>query len=186
MLIDGLELGTGSILLVAALYGGTMKLADLFDEHGLRWFRGDGLLFGLLWGVFGSLLLLADPILANGLLAQQLGYLVRLRLDYRNHAIAALMMVLTFLMTQQFDLSIFTFFFAGFTSLGLVRDYYGKKKEPRWLYYLNEPAWYYLLVPAGYGWATGTWLPFAVFGIYRLTYNIVKYGLYWSGSYVKL
>ena len=43
-------------LLVAALHGATMKLADLFDEHEMYWFAGDDIAFGFLWGISGALL----------------------------------------------------------------------------------------------------------------------------------
>ena len=42
------------ILIFAALYGITMKIADLLDEHGLKWFKGSAIIFGILWGLFGS------------------------------------------------------------------------------------------------------------------------------------
>jgi hypothetical protein len=175
------------VVVLAVLYGVTMKLADLCNEHGLRWFRGDAAVFGLLWGVFGGLLVLANPVVANAILAQMLCYVLRGLLDYWNHRIAAVIICLTFLATKQPFLPLaFIVFLAGFTVLGLARDYYGKKKEPVWLYHLNEPAWYYLLVPLAYWGATGHWIALAVFPLYRLAYNAVKWGLYWQGSYTKL
>jgi len=175
------------VVTVAALYGLTMKLADLFDEHGLSWFSGDAVSFGLLWGVFGSLLVTVNPIVANALLAQMLGYVIRRRLDYWNHAVAAVLIVITFLTTgQPFVPSAFWFFLVGLTGLGLVRDFYGDQKKPGWLYQLNEPAWYYLLVPLAYWLSTEHWVALAVFVPYRLAYSAVKYGLYWRGSYTNL
>lgn len=173
--------------LLALLYGITMKLADLFNEHGLRWFRGDAAVFGLLWGIFGSLLVLTNPIVSNALVAQMACYVIRRLLDYWNHAVAATMIIVTFLATGQPFLPLpFTIFFFGLTALGLVRDYYGQRKEPRWLYHLNEPAWYYLLVPLAYWWLTDHWIALLVFPIYRAAYSVIKYGLYWRGSYSDL
>ena len=36
------------ILLFALLYGVTMKIADLLNEHGFKWFKGSAIIFGLL------------------------------------------------------------------------------------------------------------------------------------------
>lgn len=36
------------IVLYAVLYGLTMKVADLSDEHGLKWFEGSAIIFGFL------------------------------------------------------------------------------------------------------------------------------------------
>ncbi len=44
------------VLIFASLYGVTMKVADLLNEHGLKLFRGSAILFGILWGFFGALL----------------------------------------------------------------------------------------------------------------------------------
>jgi hypothetical protein len=185
--INSLSLPIVFVGLLAVLYGVTMKLADLFNEHGLRWFSGDAAVFGLLWGVFGGLLVLTNPVVANALLAQMACYVIRRLLDYWNHAIAAVMIICTFLATKQTFLPIpFVVFLIGFTALGLIRDHYGKIKQPDWLYQLNEPAWYYLLVPLGFWWATGHWIVLVVFPLYRLAYSGVKYGLYWRGSYTKL
>ncbi len=185
--VDIVALPIAFVGVLAIFYGASMKLADLFDEHGLHWFRGDAAVFGLLWGVFGSLLVLANPVVANALLAQMVCYIIRRLLDYWNHAVAAAVIIVTFFVTRQpFLPTTFVIFLVGFTLLGLVRDYYGKKKEPAWLYHLNEPAWYYLIVPLAYWLATGHWLALVVFPLYRLAYSGVKYGLYWRGSYTDL
>ncbi len=73
------------ILLYALLFAITMKVADLFDEHGLKWFKGSTILFGFLWGGFGALLVLSNNTIANIMLAMSLAFLVRNRLDYLNH-----------------------------------------------------------------------------------------------------
>src|SRR3989344_9269554 len=91
------------ILLYSALFGLTMKIADLFDEHEMRWFKGDALLFGLLWGFFGILLVLSRIDIANVTLAMILAFLVRMRLDYRNHVIASTMIIIAFLWQSTFD-----------------------------------------------------------------------------------
>ena len=182
--MNSLSLPIAFVVVLAVLYGVAMKLADLCNEHGLRWFRGDAAIFGLLWGLFGGLLVLVNPVVANGLLAQMLSYIIRRLLDYWNHAAAAMVIILTFLATQQpFLPAPFAIFFLGFTVFGLQRDHYGRKKEPAFIYQLHETAWYYLLVPVLYWCYTGHWVALIVFPIYRAAYNAVKYGLYWNGNY---
>lgn len=182
-----IELSLPAILFVAILYGATMKLADLLDEHGLHWFKGDAMLFGLLWGILGSLLIVADNQLANVLLAQMLAYVLRLSLDYRNHAIAATLMILVFVATSTLMWPLFLTFLAIFTLLGALRDSVGKTYPKRdWWFHFNEVAWYYFLPPLIWSALTGDWLIVAVLALYRISYDLVKYGLYWRGAYKQL
>lgn len=167
-----------TLVIYAIFYGITMKIADSVDEHGLRLFPGDRLVFGILWGAFGSLLVLSRPDIANIVLAMIMAYVVRLRLDYRNHAIAAAMIIITFLWKSTFELRLFLIFFSVFVIFGSIRDYLGDvRKKKDWLYKVNEIAWYYAIPTAIYSAITGTWVVFWVFTLYRFSYNIVKYAL---------
>lgn len=171
-----LELSILALLGIAVLYGVTMKVADLLDEHGLKLFRGADILFGILWGVLGSVLILADQTLANVLLAQMIAYIVRQRLDYLNHALGATIMIIAFLATQEFEPFIFGIFAITFLLFGALRDYVGNVRGKRdLLYQINEPAWYYVIPPAIYSAVTGDWLIFGLLAAYRLSYNLVKY-----------
>ena len=164
------------ILLYSALFGLTMKTADLLDEHGVSWFKGDALFFGLLWGFFGILLVLSEISIANVTLAMILAFLVRMRLDYRNHAIASTMIIITFIWKSTFDPTIFPIFFATFVIFGSFKDYLGdvRKKKDR-LYKINEPAWYYVIPTAIYAIFTNEWTIFIVFTVYITFYNLAKY-----------
>lgn len=68
--------------LFSILFALTMKIADLMDEHGPHWFRGDALLFGALCGLSGCVLTALHPICANVILAMVLGYAIRRKIDY--------------------------------------------------------------------------------------------------------
>lgn len=76
------------ISLLSILFSVTMKIADLLDEHGLKWFKYADVLFGIFWGGFGALLAVTDDAIANVLLAMMIGFVIRKRLDYINHIIA--------------------------------------------------------------------------------------------------
>ena len=78
----------------SCLFAVTMKIADLLDEHGLSFFKGADILFGVLWGIFGALLCLSHTIIANVILAMMMGFVIRKRLDYINHIIAFIIMAL--------------------------------------------------------------------------------------------
>lgn len=164
------------VMVVAGLYGLTMKTADLLDEHGLKLFRGANLVAGVLWGIFGSWLILTDRDLGNILLAQIVTYLVRGRLDYLNHRIGATIMIITFLIGGQFQPFLFGIFGVIFLIFGSLRDYIGNVRDQRdFWYWLNEPAWYYVIPPFVYSLVTGNWLIFGVLAIYRASYNSLKY-----------
>ena len=98
------------IILYALLYGITMKIADLFNEHGLKWFKGSKILFGLLWGAFGALLILSNNTIANIMLAMNLAFIIRNRLDYINHQIAASIIIISFLFSSIFNPTLFLVF----------------------------------------------------------------------------
>ncbi len=164
-----------------------MKLADLLDEHGLKLFPGAQMLFGILWGFFGSLLVLGPSDIANVTLAMVLAFIVRMRIDYRNHAIAAVMIVIAFVWKAAFEPGLFAIFFIVFTVFGGLRDYLGDvRKKKDWLYKINEPMWYYFVPPAVYGTVSGNWGVFFVFTIYGVAYDLVKYGLFYARAYQKL
>ena len=175
------------ILLYSALFGFTMKTADLFDEHGMRWFKGDAFIFGLLWGFFGILLVFSGIGIANVTLAMILAFLVRMRLDYRNHAIASTMIIIAFLWQSTFEPTIFSIFFITFVVFGGLRDYLGDiRKKKDWLYKINEPAWYYVIPTAIYGIFSNNWTIFVIFTVYIIFYDLAKYSLFQMKKYHKL
>lgn len=175
------------ILIYSALFGLTMKFADLFDEHGMHWFKGDRIFFGFIWGFFGILLVLSRTDIANVILAMILAFLVRMRLDYRNHVIASAMIIIAFIWKSIFDERIFFIFFAVFLIFGGLRDYLGDiRKKKDWLYKINEPAWYYVIPTAIYGMFTSNWMIFIVFTVYIIFYDLAKYLLFYMKQYSQL
>ena len=85
------------LLVYSVLFGLTMKIADLLDEHGLKLFKGSALLFGILWGGFGAMMILGNNILANFFLALLIHWILRYRIDHLNHGVAASIMLIVFL-----------------------------------------------------------------------------------------
>ena len=175
------------VILYSILFGVTMKIADLLDEHGLRWFKGDAYVFGFLWGFFGVLLILFRTDVANVLFARILAYLPRKSLDYLNHIIAGLMIMIAFIWKAEFSPLLFFSFFAIFVIFGFTRDYFGNKKpkskkgKKSALFFIHEPALHYLVFTFIYGLISGSYYVFLVFTLSQLSYNAIKYGFYYAG-----
>ncbi len=165
------------IILYALLFGITMKVADLFDEHGLKWFKGSAILFGFLWGGFGALLVLSNNTIANIMLAMSLAFLVRNRLEYLNHQIAVSIIVISFLFSSVFNPILFLSFYAIFVIFGSLRDYIGdkikKKSKLQSLY--DNVMWYYPIPTLIYCLLYGNWIVFWVFLVYEIAYDVTKY-----------
>ena len=164
------------ILIFAALYGITMKIADLLDEHGLKWFKGSAIIFGILWGLFGSLLVVSNVHVANVLLAMVLAFIFRMRIDYRNHAIATVIIITSFLLYSTFKPLTFFIFLINFIIFGSLKDVmddYFKRKD--WLQKFTETGWYYVIPTLIFAYFTSLWIVFYVFTTYIVFYDIVKY-----------
>lgn len=165
------------IVIYAILFGITMKIADLLDEHGLKWFKGADILFGFLWGGFGALLILSNLVIANIYLALILAFVLRYRIDYLNHGIAVTIMFLTFLATQIIDWNVFLLFFIIFALFGLLTDSFEERKKPKNFIlkslraFIDLRAQYYLF-PFLYSLITGFWLVFFVVGSNMLFYEL--------------
>ena len=165
------------IILYAILYGITMKVADLLDEHGLKWFKGADILFGFLWGIFGALLIIAHPIVGIIVLASTISFLLRNLLDYLNHQIAAAIIIISFIIYGNFDLLIFIIFFLVYYIFGSLKDHLDNKKKPRkgFASKLVELAPYGPLATLIYSLITNDWMVFVAWTLAVGVYDIVKY-----------
>ena len=165
------------IILYALLYGITMKVADLLDEHGLKWFKGSDILFGFLWGLFGALLVLSNNIIANIILAMNLAFIIRYRLDYLNHQIAASIIIITFILTSQIEVTLFIVFYLFFLVFGSLRDYVGEKvkNKGKTLVLYDEIMWYYPIPALIYCLLYGNWIVFWAMLVYTIGFDGIKY-----------
>lgn len=168
---------TPFIILYAILCGVTMKIADLLDEHGLKWFKGSRIIFGILWGVFGALLVLSHNTIANIILAMNIAFIIRNRLDYLNHQIAASIIIISFLFFASFQPWLFLTFFFIFLIFGSLRDYVGEKikKKGRALILYDEIRWYYPIPTLIYCLLYGNWIVFWAFLLFTIGYDLTKH-----------
>lgn len=153
-----------------------MKLADLLDEHGLHLFKGDALIFGILWGMFGALLVSINLPLANILLAMNLAFLLRGSLDYINHRVAATIIFITFALTSSIDIRLFAISLAVFTLAGILEDksqIISKKNRSTGMIF--DVMLYYPLLGVWYGITSQDWTVFFSMTIFTSVYIITKY-----------
>lgn len=152
-----------------------MKVADLLNEHGLKWFRGSQTLFGILWGVFGAWLVFLDPVIANIVLAMNVAFLLRNRLDYFNHQLAATIIIVAFLYNGTFLPHIFIGFLLISYVFGSLKDIFDDRlKKQGFVFKLTESALYYPIPTFIYSWITGKWYVFVICTLWLVSYNIVK------------
>lgn len=162
-------------ILYAILFGITMKWADLLDEHGVKWFKGSKILFGVLWGFFGVLLILFRNDVANVMFARVLSYLPRVSLDHVNHGIAGAMIIIAFAWKADFSPYLFLTFFLLFLIFGFIRNYYAKKIKKGFLFWLNDPAYYYIIFTLIYSIWVADYTVFLIFSVQQISYNFTKY-----------
>ena len=167
-------------------------MADLHDEHGLKSFKESAIIYGFVWGIFGALLILSQNTVANIVLAMNISFLIRNRLDYLNHKIAATIIFISFLFFAKFDFWLFAIFFLLFVVFGSLKDYLDdyltvkKKRKKDYFFYLNEIMLYYPIPALVYALITNEWIVFYVFLAYTLTYNLTKYFAYKNFSGISL
>ncbi|MFA5967391.1 MAG: hypothetical protein WC805_02660 [Patescibacteria group bacterium] len=169
----------GLLLLIAIGYGISMKIADLHNEHGFYWFSGADILFGIVWGIMGAaLVMLGGPATANIMLAMNLAFLVRGRLDYLNHQIATTMIIITFLAVAKPEIGLLLTFYLVFVLFGSIKDRWRGKAPNRFVRNLYEGMLYYPVPAVIYSGFSGDWRVFWIFLFYTVGYDATKYIVY--------
>jgi hypothetical protein len=151
------------LILFSLALGVLAKYADLVNEHNMKpHFKGAGLLSGILWGISGAGIIYVSPWAGITYIAHVLYWFLKIKLEYTNHAIAGVIVILSglyfhgyFLVNFRNDL---VFVFLGYTLTGYLQSYY-KRTLPH-----TRPFWRLrlriYLVPFLYGLARCTWDPF--------------------------
>lgn len=78
--------------LLSFLFGLTQKIADNHHDEGLYLFRHSDIVFGVLWGVFGFVLISYSPILQSAYLGPLLYWIYKRKIDCKQHIIATFLM----------------------------------------------------------------------------------------------
>jgi len=171
---------TIQILILSILLGFTMKTADLLDEHGLKWFKGSAILFGIFWGIFGALLLIIGPnALAMFWLATFLTYIIKAQIDYINHGIAMIIILFAFLWNVQkipIDWTVFLYFFLAIGITGLFNKYVIEEyKIKNWLGKLFKWRTHYNLIALLFSLYTSIWIVFFSRIFFWVSYEITTH-----------
>ena len=135
------------LLINSALFGFFTKLADLTDEHKIHFFRGDSFLFGILWGFFGAMVILGSPLLGSFYLAILFHWILRGKIDYFNHRLATLIILISFIWVFDgyvFDWFLFGSIFFVYSLFGLLRD--NKKIKSNWFTNYNIYSYIVILI----------------------------------------
>ena len=167
------------IILASILLAIFMKIADNLNEHHLKMFNGANLLFGFLWGVCGSILILQHNILVNVWLAILLGWVVRAKVDRVNHGIGATIIFLTILFNLNnftFDYITFFIFFIGMVVIGFTHDYLHNKINKTYSE-LFHSLLYYTLLPLVYSIVTNYWVIFGSLFSFVVAYDFTRFFL---------
>ena len=83
------------VILNAFLVGFFTKLGDIANDDGFKISRGVNILLGLLWGVFGSLVVLGNSDVAAFYLGILLSWIHRYKLDNYSHGIGGSIILAT-------------------------------------------------------------------------------------------
>lgn len=163
---------------LALLLGAAGKYADLLNEHNVKpLFREPKALSGYIWGLSGIGIMLLSPYAGITYVAHVLYWFLRIKLEFFNHAIAGILILLAaFLFQGEFyQAHAFEFLavFIGYTLTGYINSYL-KKSVPMLRPFLRLRLRTYL-VPLCYSFYLGMLEPFftTVFGM--LACEIITY-----------
>lgn len=176
-LSDSILFSLPFLLLYSILFGATMKLADCFNEHGFKWFKGDAILFGILFGLFGGLLIYGNLFLTNLYLALLLVNVLRFRVDAFNHGIAAIIMFFSFLLVMNnFNWPYFLYFFLTFAIFGILFNYALPLSKIKGFWgTIFELRFFYFLITFLFSIYTKQWIVFISMVLFQISYNMVFY-----------
>jgi len=120
------------VAVISSLLGFFMKISDLLDEHGYKWFKYSDITTGVIWGSLCSILILYNDLLAILWLSISIGFLIRGLIDYHNHQIAIAIIMFAALLSNVNILNYiekFIFLLLFLTSSALFHDYIQYKRK---------------------------------------------------------
>jgi hypothetical protein len=152
-----LELFTtaGPLVLCGWPFGVVLKLSDLLQEHGYRWFRGAAMVTGVASAALAVAMLLFGNVAWNALWLAVVGHwILRGRIDGENHGVMAVAVLIVSLHSgvsitaHAWELA---YFFGALSALGLTHDalQYGRARAPKpieWFFENQHLYWYLLAI----------------------------------------
>lgn len=173
------------LIICSFILGLTAKYADLVNEHGLKeHFRGAGILSGYLWGLCGVGIILSSPLASLTYVAHILYWFWRVKLEYSNHAIAGVIMLLSAFFLQgeflfEYRWHLVCIFFA-YLITGYIQTYF-KEKYPASASFWRLRIRIYL-IPFLYSLYTQNWDPIIAtcFGMIGCEWITLNFREYWN------
>ncbi len=158
------------VLIFSILFGITFVLSQSLNKKGNQWFETSSLLFGILWGAFGSLLILSNNTVGNIVAALALAFLIRGFAAYTNNALAIAIICATTFFIPVAPALLFTFLFV-FIVFGLLEDWLTKNYQAEeFVTKFSQSGWYFAVGPLLYCLFNGEWSVFLVFAAFTLSY----------------
>jgi hypothetical protein len=168
-----------NLIIYGIFFGVTMKISDLLNEHGKHWFKCDKMLFSVLCGISGGLIIFSDIVAAHVVLAMIVGFVLRKKIDYFNHAIAFLILISCFLFFINFNISLYLYFLFSFLLLGFIKELKYIKNKSKLIKIVNK---IYIYIPIIYTIPTliysiyfNNWVIFLTFVMFDISYNLVRW-----------
>ncbi len=112
-----------SIMIFAFITGIFTKLADIGVDKDAKIPRSHQILFGVLWGAFGALVVFGNSLMAAFYFGILLSWIVRYKLDYYNHGIGGAIILVAIWLTlpkETLHIIILAGTFVLFTVFGLL------------------------------------------------------------------
>lgn len=173
------------LALCSFVLGVAGKYADLVNEHGLKQhFKGAGILSGYLWGFSGLGMLFFSPLGGLTYVAHILYWFWRVKLEYPNHALAGVIMLLSafffrgdFLHQHRYDL---ISIFMAYLITGYIQTYF-KEKYPQTAAFWRLRLRIYL-IPIAYAYYTKSFDPIIAtgFGMIGCEWITISFKDYWE------
>ncbi len=165
------------IVLFNAFFTGVLtKLADLFVEHGYKASSKIKILLGIGWGIFGSLVVIGNPLIGAFYFAILLSWIIRYKLDYYNHGIGGALILLTLFYIRPDGILVNLILFPTlilFTFFGILSREYGLKDRLSWFHRYNAYSFIYLGILAYF--YSEVWMVFFASLANVLGYHGVRY-----------
>ena len=161
--------------LASFLFGLTQKIADDHHDENIYLFKHSDIVFGIIWGAFGFFLISYSPILQAAYLGPLLYWFYRGKIDCKQHAIAAVLMILGILYSFEYlssSLLPSLWIFLGYAIFDAIKKHTLKH---RWFFKRHI---HFHLVRLFYAFLIGS-----LYGYSPLVFNLL--GIYVGGKFDK-
>lgn len=124
---------TWVIIFLTIIFAAFTKLADLGEEHGVKFKFGSNYLFAIIWGMAGALCIASGNVIASGyFIAENLQHIVRGRIDNFRHGLATFIALSPFIFSDvKIALSIVIPAFLIMSIFGFLHDSLAEVERPK-------------------------------------------------------